>query len=172
MQKQTYRYIDVLQEIVKSYNNTPHESLGGATPASVTKRNEDEIRYIQYITREKRKKENVDVKPVRSEKKENYKENIQIYSGAIVRVSHLKKVFDKDYSESLTLKYFKINKRFIRDNQDLFVLEDMSGETLAESFYRYEIEKITIYDTNTYKIEKIMKRRKNMENREEEVLVK
>lgn len=25
MEKQTYRYIDVLDDIVKSYNNTPHE---------------------------------------------------------------------------------------------------------------------------------------------------
>lgn len=55
MQKQTFRYIDVLQDIVKSYNNTPRESLGGATPTSVTNRNENEIRYIQYITREREK---------------------------------------------------------------------------------------------------------------------
>jgi len=55
MEKQTYRYIDVLQDIVHSYNNTPHQSLGGVTPASVTKQNEDEIRYIQYLVRKKRK---------------------------------------------------------------------------------------------------------------------
>ena len=51
MEKQTYRYIDVLQDLVKSYNDTPHSSLGGVTPSSVTKRNEDEIRYLQYLSR-------------------------------------------------------------------------------------------------------------------------
>ncbi|CAC5422478.1 unnamed protein product [Mytilus coruscus] len=153
-------------------NEDPQYNVCGATPASVTKRNEDEIRYIQYITREKRKRKNVDVKPVKSEKKKIRKKTFKFNSGAIVRVSHLKKVFDKGYSENWTLEYFKIYKRFIRDNQDLYVLEDMSGEILAGSFYRYEIEKITIDDTNTYKIEKIIKKRRNKENRKEEVLVK
>jgi hypothetical protein len=46
MEKQTYKYIDVLQIIVDSYNNTPHQSLGGSTPSSVTKNNEDESRFI------------------------------------------------------------------------------------------------------------------------------
>lgn len=55
MQNQTYKCIDVLQDMVNSYNNTPHQSLGGATPASVTKQNEDEIRYVQYLVRKKRK---------------------------------------------------------------------------------------------------------------------
>ena len=55
MENQTYRYIDDLQDMVKSYNNTPHESLYGATPASVSKSNEDEIRYLQYLARNRRK---------------------------------------------------------------------------------------------------------------------
>ena len=28
MEKQTYKYIDVFQQLVHSYNNTPHQSLG------------------------------------------------------------------------------------------------------------------------------------------------
>jgi hypothetical protein len=48
MEKQTYKYIDVLQKIVDSYNNTPRQSLGGSTPSSVTKNNEDESRFIQF----------------------------------------------------------------------------------------------------------------------------
>lgn len=49
IEKQTYRYVDVLQDIVKSYNNTPLDSLGGSTPKYVSKSNEDEIRYIYTI---------------------------------------------------------------------------------------------------------------------------
>ena len=54
MEKQTYRYIDVLQKIVYSYNHTPHQSLGGSTPASVNKSNEDEMRHVQYLVRNKK----------------------------------------------------------------------------------------------------------------------
>lgn len=53
MQKQTYKYIDVLHKIVDSYNHTPHQSLGGAAPSYVNKDNEDEIRYVQYLVRRK-----------------------------------------------------------------------------------------------------------------------
>jgi len=56
MEKQTYRYIDVLQKIVDSYNHTPHQSLGGSTPASVNKYNEGEMRYVQYLVRNKKMK--------------------------------------------------------------------------------------------------------------------
>ena len=55
MENNTHKYIEVLQKIVEIYNNTPHQSFGGATPASVTKANEDEIRYIQYFVRQKKK---------------------------------------------------------------------------------------------------------------------
>lgn len=53
MENQTYKYINVLQDLVDNYNNTPHQSLVGATPNSVTKQNEDEIRYVQYLVRKK-----------------------------------------------------------------------------------------------------------------------
>lgn len=57
MEKETYKYIDVLQKIVDSYNHTPHKSLGEVTPASVNKNNEDESRFIQYRVRKSKHKE-------------------------------------------------------------------------------------------------------------------
>ena len=57
MGKQTYKYIDVLHKIVDSYNNTPHQSLGGSTPSSVTKNNEDKSIFIQYCVRKTKHKE-------------------------------------------------------------------------------------------------------------------
>lgn len=55
---ETYRYIDVLQDLVFSYNHTPHQSLGNIAPATVSKTNESEIRYIQYLVREKKSNKN------------------------------------------------------------------------------------------------------------------
>ena len=45
----TFRYLDVLPQLVDSYNNSLHSSLGGIfTPASVNKDNERLVRHIQY----------------------------------------------------------------------------------------------------------------------------
>jgi len=44
----THRYIDVVQDIVDGYNKSNHRSLG-ATPLSMTKANEDEMRLQQYL---------------------------------------------------------------------------------------------------------------------------
>lgn len=81
MEKQAYKYIDVLQKIVDSYNNTPHQSLVGSTSSSVTKNNEDESRFIQYKVRKAKHKD-------------------------FVRISHLKRVFEKGYQEKWTMEFY------------------------------------------------------------------
>ena len=99
MEKQTYRYIDVLQKIVYSYIHTPHQSLGGSTPVSVNKSNEDEMRYVQYLVRNKKMKRKppstimkLNVKS-KKKKKQVYKFKI----GDHVRVTHQKGTFGKGY---------------------------------------------------------------------------
>ena len=54
--KQTYKYIDVLQDMVTSYNKRPHRSLGGYAPSEVTKQNADEVRLSAYFARNPSKK--------------------------------------------------------------------------------------------------------------------
>ena len=44
----TKRYIDVLPDIVQSYNETPHTSLGNISPKDVNKRNEANAWAYQY----------------------------------------------------------------------------------------------------------------------------
>ena len=44
---QTWRYIDVLQNLVQSYNNTPHRSIGMA-PSHVSAQNQEELWHRLY----------------------------------------------------------------------------------------------------------------------------
>jgi len=53
--KQSYRYIDVLPDLVQNYNDSPHRSLNGFAPSLVNKTNEDEIRYLMYKKKSKTK---------------------------------------------------------------------------------------------------------------------
>lgn len=47
--KQTYKYIDVIQDFVTNYNNRPHRSLGQIKPNNVNKENANEVRYEAYL---------------------------------------------------------------------------------------------------------------------------
>ncbi|CAG2241745.1 unnamed protein product [Mytilus edulis] len=154
MENQTSKYIDVLQKLVDSYNNTPHQSLGGATPASVTKTNEDEIRYMQYVAR--KKSVSTGVMKHKKKRRQFYKYRV----GNQVRISQLKRVFEKGYQENWTLEFFKISKRYRRQQQDIYKLKDTLKSELKGSFYRYEIQKIDQSKTKLYKIEKIVRKRK------------
>lgn len=51
---QSYEFLSKLQAVTDSINKTPSRPLGGITPASVTKENEEEIRYRAYLQRNKR----------------------------------------------------------------------------------------------------------------------
>lgn len=176
MENNTYKYIDVLQKIVHSYNNTSHQSLGGSTPASVIKDNEDEIRYIQYLVRQKRSKNVMTKKEIKmtTSKKSSKKKKRIFYKfkvGDLVRISHLKRVFEKGYQEKWTLEYFKISKRFKREDKDIYKITDILGDPIKGTFYRNELQKIEQSDNDLYKVEKIIKKRKIARN-ETEVLVK
>ena len=58
MNSQSFRYLDVLSDIVQSYNMRPHRSLGGThTPATVTTENANEVRLDAYLAGRKKKKD-------------------------------------------------------------------------------------------------------------------
>ena len=38
--KRTYRYVDILQDIVRNYNHRPHRSLNGKSPSEINQSNE------------------------------------------------------------------------------------------------------------------------------------
>ena len=52
------RWVDVLQNFVKSYNNRMHSSLGKWTPKSVNSNNESRVRLDQYFIKDKKDRHN------------------------------------------------------------------------------------------------------------------
>ena len=116
MKNRTQRYIDVLQDILHSYNHTLHRSLG-ATPASITEVKEGESRLQQYLLRRGRTKwSTMPKKKVR-----------KIYKFKInqtVRLSHVRSVFDREYSQKWTGEIFKIGTRFRREGVPVYTILD------------------------------------------------
>lgn len=74
MKNRTYRYVEILQKLVESYNNRPHRSLGGLSPGSVNENNADETRYLTYLSDRKRNK-----KSYNNNTKHSNKKNKKVY---------------------------------------------------------------------------------------------
>jgi hypothetical protein len=124
--RSTLRYMDVLKELVTSYNNSYHSAIKMA-PSSVTLRNEDKVRRILY-------------KPKKLPLKWRYK------TGDSVRIRQGKRVFKKGYLPNWTKEIFTIDSLYLSD-PPTYNLKDYDGERIKGKFYEAEIQKINKPDT-------------------------
>lgn len=116
--KNTKRYIDILQLLVKAYNNTVHSTIK-MKPSSVTFYNVEEARK-NLQKRGRRKQVN--------RKRPKYKR------GEYVRISRERHVFEKGYEKGWSDEVFQIQK--VAGRQKLFIYElcDLQGEVIDGFF--------------------------------------
>lgn len=116
MKNRTYRFVNVLQDLVESYNNRPHRSLGGNAPATVNQGNADEIRLDAYLSGRKTKSDPLKMNLLKSKKttKKRVKPFFKLKVGDTVRISQLKHPFQRDYRQKWTEEFFKVSKRYKR----------------------------------------------------------
>ena len=132
------RWVDVLDDVVKSYNRSHHRSIGTA-PIDVTPENEDEIARRQYPP-----------KPPLT-----YRYDV----GDRVRIAKYKHVFQKGYLPNWTEEIFAIADRY-PTHPVTYGFRDLSGEDIRGKFYEQEIQKVTKTDDDIYEVEKVLKTRK------------
>ena len=137
--KNTLTYIDVLPKLVKSYNNTYHRSIK-MKPSQVTKSNEAKVWDTLYGN---------DV-----DKRVRYKFQV----GDRIRISKVKRMFEKSYHPNFTEEMFTIYKRFARQ-VPVYKLKDDAGEILDGTFYEAELQKV-IKEDDVYRVEKVLRKRK------------
>lgn len=134
----TYKWIGVLPEITKEYNNSKHRTTG-YKPSEVNKFNEKEILGQRYS--------HLKIAGPRKFK-----------LGDIVRISKSKHIFEKGYTPNWTTELFKIVKIKIT-NPATYLLEDMQGAPISGAFYAEELQKTAHPDI--YLIEKVLRRKGN-----------
>ena len=78
--------------------------------------------------------------------------------GDRVRISKVKRMFEKSYLPNYTEEMFTIYKRFARQ-VPVYKLKDDAGEILEGTFYEPELQKI-IKNDDVYRVEKILRKRK------------
>lgn len=144
LHRQTYKYTDVLQDLVENYNKRPHRSLNGLSPVQINKANEARVWKSMYVD------------TVKIKKKKTYTLKV----GDQVRISHLKYTFQRDYHQKWTEEIFIITNRLRREGFNLYMLKDLMDETVDGYFYEEELQHISKDPNSTYRIEKVIKQRR------------
>lgn len=142
-----HRYIDVLQDLVKSYNATPHRSLNNVAPQDVTVDNEADIWAFMYL---KPRKKNLNITPY------HYK------IGDFTRISTKNMVFNRSYDEHFTREIFKVSQRMRMQGIPVYQVIDFMKEDVRGHLYESEMQKVNKDEDALWFVEKkIRKRRKN-----------
>ena len=147
-EKRTERYIDVLNSMVNSYNRTWHSGIQ-SEPINVNKKNERKLWWQMYWPKFDKKEDE------RKKKKRSRKRLFAYKVGDKVRISHLKSAFLREYDNKWSYEIFKIIRRYVRQDQPIYVISDWFGEKIEGTFYQRELQKV---DTNQkpWRVEEVL----------------
>lgn len=151
----TKRFVDVLDDIVDSYNNSFHRTIK-MNPADVSVKDEARIWRLLYGD------------GYSIQQKVN---TAHFKSGDKVRIAKWKGDFAKGYEPNWTEEEFKLTDAV--DSQRpkrVYKIEDTTGEPIIGKFYAEQLQKIE--PGEDYIVERILNRRVNPNTKEKEILVK
>ena len=140
--KQTFKYVHLLQDFAKSYNSTVHSSIK-MTPEDVSEENATQVWMNLYWPKEK-------------SKRPHFKHNV----GDYVRLSYLRRTFQREYDQRWTGEIFKVSRRYSRGGLPIYRIKDFNGMDIDGTFYQSELQKVTIKDDQLWKVDKILKQRR------------
>ena len=118
-QNKTKRYVDILQQVVDNYNNTPHRSIGMA-PVKVNHENRESVFKKLYKDNE-----------IRSDPR--------LRIGDKVRIAKLKTIFEKGYTRRWSLELYKVISAKSRGGVDFYRVADENGNILPRQRYYFEL---------------------------------
>ena len=118
----TFRYIDILPQLLEGYNATPHSSLDGLCPVQINQTNQPKIWRKTFA--EKR------VPTIFK-----YKVN------DTVRITRDKNLHEKGYTHNWSEEYFEIHQRLSR-SPPVYRLKDLNGEKIKGIFYEPQLQKV------------------------------
>lgn len=123
--RHTWRYVEVLQSLVDSYNYSKH-SATKMVPATVTISN-------AAVARE-------NLKHRYAFRKEPRQPKYRV--GNLVRISRERNVFAKGYESGWTTELFKISRISTSRQPHVYYLEDLSGDEIVGIFYEEELSRV------------------------------
>jgi len=141
---QTRRYLDVIDDLIESYNNTRHRSIGMA-PAQVSVDNKQLVRDRLYGSR--------------AENEKRPKETFSFRVGDTVRIVMQRLPFAKKYAEGRWSRELFVVDRQIATKPVTYALVDLDGDSIKGTFYEPELQKVQKPDESTlFVVEKYFER--------------
>ena len=137
--KRTRRYVDVLSDLVYSYNNTNHRSIGMA-PSEVTTDNEDVVRARLYPAIPKTL-------------------NWKFKAGDKVRISMHRRPFKNGYVGNWSEELFVVDAR-LPTTPVTYKLKDLTGDDIKGAFYNDELQFVSKPDDSLFDVERAVRTRK------------
>ena len=147
--RNTLRYLNVLQDLMHSYNSTVHSSTQ-ARPIDVGKHNETAVRH-KLCSKWKRGQGSQPGKTLQK--------------GDQVRISIARHTFRKGYLPQWTEEIFTVHQK-LPTKPSTFRLRDYNGEMLEGTFYRQELQKVPENRDRVYRVEEVLKTRKRGKKKE------
>ena len=132
----TLSFTHVLQDLVKGYNASTHSSIQMA-PKDVTIKNEKQVWNTLYGKPPKHRKPT-------------------LKKGDVVRLNKIHRPFEKGYLPGWTEEVFLVDKV---KPFPAYKLTEWDGTPVEGTFYEEDLQKV--YVTDVFRVEKVLKRRKN-----------
>ena len=155
-EKNTHEWVEVLPDVLQAYNNSYHRIIK-MTPSQAKTANQYTVWSNQYFSQPKQ-----DHDPTRPKKQNAFKFNV----GDRVKLSTLKKPFDREYDEKYTTEVFTVTDRRMQGDVASYSIKDEQNEPISGWFYPQELLKVFVPEDKTYKIEKVLKTRRRQGNTE------
>jgi len=121
------KYVDILPDILESYNNSYHRSIK-TTPNLVTEKNKEEIFKNLYGD-------------INTFSFDNYIK-FKFKRGDYVRIANEKNIFDKGYTPNFSKEIYVIWK-LIASNPPRYNLRSLDDEEYSYNFYTEELQKVS-----------------------------
>ena len=135
----TRNWIDMLDKLMKEYNNRFHSTIGMSPVEAIQKEN-----YTKILQNTLDKTRSIPItKP-------------KFRIGDKVRISRTKAVFEQGYLPNYSEEIYIINKAQ-KTIPPTYKLKDLLGEEIEGSFYEKELQKS---DQEVYRIEKVIRKKK------------
>lgn len=138
----TYKWHDILKDLINEYNNKVHRSIG-MKPIQVNRANE-------HVVRERIRKATLP----KSERRQPHR----FFISDSVRISKTKNIFSKKYLPNWTNEVFTVY-RVQPTVPETYILKDKNGKILHGGFYGHELLKSKVGDV--YLVEKVLKKKGN-----------
>jgi len=135
-------WVEVLQDLVKSYNESTHRSLPKGMSPKMAAQPQNHESVWRHQENEVAKKSNKNGPTIGDE----------------VRISKYKGSFHKGYLANWSEEVFTIVEVDRRFTPPMYVIKDDKGEKIVGKFYGFELQKVT-NPSGLYAIEKVIRKR-------------